>query len=62
MLSAFVLREFGFSRLLTNDELAKVNSERQTRGATYTDTLAAMEILGIRAKAASKGAKTKSAL
>ena len=51
MLSAFVLREFGFGRLLTNEELAKINSERQTRGATYTDTHAAMEILATTAKA-----------
>jgi hypothetical protein len=46
MLSAFVSREFGFGRLLTNDELAKINSERRSNGATYTDTHAAMEILG----------------
>jgi len=46
MLSAFVSREFGFGRLLTNDELAKINSERRASTATYTDTHAAMEILG----------------
>jgi hypothetical protein len=28
MLSVFVSREFEFGRLLTNDELAKINSER----------------------------------
>jgi hypothetical protein len=47
MLSAFVSREFGFGRLLTNDELAKINSERRESIATYTDTHAAMEILGM---------------
>jgi hypothetical protein len=46
MLSAFVSRDFGFGRLLTNDELAKINSERRASTATYTDTHAAMEILG----------------
>jgi hypothetical protein len=47
MLSAFVSREFGFGRQLTDIELAKINNEtRQTNGATYTDTQAAMEILG----------------
>ena len=46
MLSAFVSREFGFGRLLTNDELAKINSERRASTAMYTDTHAAMEILG----------------
>jgi hypothetical protein len=52
MLSAIVSQEFKFGRLLTNDELAKISSERQTRGATYTaDTHAAMEILGTIAKA-----------
>ncbi len=30
MLSAFVSREFGFGRELTDDELTKVNSERRT--------------------------------
>jgi hypothetical protein len=46
MLSKFVSREFGFGRLLTNDELAKIHCERRTSAATYTDTHAAMEILG----------------
>jgi hypothetical protein len=47
MLSAFVSRKFGFGRQLTDIELAKINNEtRQTNGATYTDTQAAMEILG----------------
>jgi hypothetical protein len=47
MLSAFVSHEFGFGRQLTDIELAKINNEtRQTNGATYTDTQAAMEILG----------------
>jgi hypothetical protein len=46
MLSAFVSREFGFDRLLTNDELAKINAARRASTATYTDTQAAMEILG----------------
>jgi hypothetical protein len=47
MLSAFVSREFGFGQLLTNDELAKINSaERRASTATYTDKHAAMEILG----------------
>jgi hypothetical protein len=46
MLSAFVSREFGFGRLLTSDELGKINLERRASGATNTDTHAAMEILG----------------
>jgi hypothetical protein len=46
MLSAFVSREFGFGKLLTEDELAKINSHRRQSGATYTDTHADMEILG----------------
>jgi hypothetical protein len=46
MLSAFVSREFGFGRLLTSDELAKINSARRSSTATYTDKHAAMEILG----------------
>ena len=46
MLSAFVSREFGFGRQLTEAELVKINYERR-RGInkTYTDTQAAMEIL-----------------
>jgi hypothetical protein len=46
MLSAFVSREFGFGRQLTEAELVKINCERR-RGInkTYTDTQAAMEIL-----------------
>ncbi len=46
MLSSFVSREFGFGRLLTNDELAKITLERRASTATYTDKHAAMEILG----------------
>ncbi len=46
MLSAIVSREFGFGRLLTSDELGKENLERRASEATYTDTHAAMEILG----------------
>ena len=46
MLSAFVLREFGLGRLLTEDELARINSQQQTNGATYIDTHAAIEVLG----------------
>ena len=46
MLSAFVSREFGFGWLLTGDKLARINSQRRTNGATYTDTHAAMEVLG----------------
>jgi hypothetical protein len=46
MLSAFVSREFGFGRVLTDDELTRINAERRSLGATYTDTRAAMEILG----------------
>ncbi|KAI2489045.1 hypothetical protein MHU86_25554 [Fragilaria crotonensis] len=46
MLSAFVSREFGFGRPLTEDELARINLHRQQSRATYTDTHAAMEILG----------------
>ena len=34
MLSAFVSREFGFGRLSTNDELAKIDSERRASTAT----------------------------
>jgi hypothetical protein len=46
MLSAFVSREFGFGRQLTEAELARINCERR-RGVnkTYTDTQAAIEIL-----------------
>jgi hypothetical protein len=49
MLSAFVSREFGFGRQMTEDELAEVNMRRQTTAlgsGTYRDTIAAMEILG----------------
>ncbi len=49
MLSAFVLREFGFGRQMTDDELQTVNTARQTAAlgsGTYTDTTAAIEILG----------------
>ncbi|KAI2504914.1 hypothetical protein MHU86_9523 [Fragilaria crotonensis] len=49
MLSAFVSREFGFGRQMTEDELQRVNMARQTAalgGGNYLDTTAAMEILG----------------
>ena len=46
MLSAFVSREFGFGRTLTEQELARVNEKRRANGATYIDTQAAMEIQG----------------
>jgi hypothetical protein len=46
MLSAFVSRKFGFGRQLTEMELEQINRERRPSGATYTDTHAAMEILG----------------
>ncbi|KAI2492861.1 hypothetical protein MHU86_21674 [Fragilaria crotonensis] len=46
MISAFVSREFGFGRELTDAELVKVNSERRSAGSTYIDTQAALEILG----------------
>jgi hypothetical protein len=47
MLSAFISREFGFGRLLTNDELAKINLGRRASIAAYKDKQhAAMEILG----------------
>jgi len=52
MLSAFVSREFGFGRQLTEMELEQINRERRPSGATYTDTHAAMEILGTANKAA----------
>jgi hypothetical protein len=46
MFYAFVSRGFGFGRLLTEDELAKITSKRQTNGATYDDTQhTAMEVL-----------------
>ena len=44
MLSAFVSREFGFGRDLSEDELAKVNHEQRI-GKTYIDTQAAVEVL-----------------
>ena len=44
MLSAFVSRELGFGRTLTDDELVRINLERRI-GKTYTDTQAATEIL-----------------
>ena len=53
MLSAFVSQDFGFGGPLTSDdELAKINTKRRASGATYTDTHAAMEILGTINKAA----------
>ena len=45
MLSAFVSREFGFGRELTEAELVRINCERRGIDKTYTDTVAAMEIL-----------------
>ena len=46
MLSAFVSREFGFGREMTDAELAKVNDERRgTMQKTYIDTQAATKIL-----------------
>ncbi|KAI2497747.1 hypothetical protein MHU86_16742 [Fragilaria crotonensis] len=44
MLSAFVSREFGFGRDLSEDELAKIN-EQQRIGKTYIDSQAAVEVL-----------------
>jgi hypothetical protein len=46
MLSAFVSREFGFGRVLTEAELVKINTERRGIGRTYMDTQATLEILG----------------
>ena len=46
MLSAFVSREFGFGRVLTEAELVKINTERRGIGRTYIDTQATLEILG----------------
>jgi hypothetical protein len=45
MLSAFVSREFGFGKEMTEAELAKVNDERRGMHKTYIDTQAATEIL-----------------
>ena len=46
MLSAFLSREFGFGKEMTDAELAKVNDEqRGTMQKTYVDTQAATEIL-----------------
>ena len=45
MLSAFVSREFGFGRDLSEDELVRINTARRGIGKTYIDTQAAMEIL-----------------
>ena len=45
MLSAFVSREFGFGRVMTDAELAKVNDERRGMDITYIDAQAATEIL-----------------
>ena len=44
MLSAFVSREFGFGRDLSDNELAKINHEKRI-GKTYIDTEAALEVL-----------------
>ena len=47
MLSAFVSREFGFGRVLTNEELDKVNAARRMIGKnTFIDEQAANEVLG----------------
>ena len=43
MLSAFVARDFGFGRTLTEDERALINATRQSK--QYLDTKAANEIL-----------------
>ena len=52
MLSAFVSRDFGFGRQLTDMELESINNARRTKnGGTYTDQHAAMEILGTIVKA-----------
>ncbi len=45
MLSAFVLREFGFRRELSADELVLINAARRGGGRTYIDSQAALEIL-----------------
>ena len=45
MLSAFVSSAFGFGRELTEAELVRINRERRGVDKTYTDTVAAMEIL-----------------
>ena len=45
MLSAFVSREFGFGRDLSEDELVQINTARRGIGKTYINTQAAMEIL-----------------
>ena len=45
MLSAFVSREFGYGRQLTEAELVRINCERRGINKTYIDTQAAMEIL-----------------
>ena len=50
MLSAFVSREFGFGRELTDAEVMKVNLERRSIGSTYIDTQAALEILSMTIK------------
>ncbi|KAI2513104.1 hypothetical protein MHU86_1396 [Fragilaria crotonensis] len=50
MLSAFVSREFGFGRELTEAELVKINADRRGVGRTYIDTQAALEIYGTTTK------------
>ena len=45
MLSAFVSREFGFGRPLTNEELSRINATRI--GKQYLDAQAAHDILKI---------------
>ena len=43
MLSAFVSRELGFGRALTDDEFLKINTARRGTDRTYCDSQAAME-------------------
>jgi hypothetical protein len=51
MLSAFVSRELGLGRALTDDELLKINTARRGTNRTYSDLQAAMEIWRIAHKA-----------
>jgi hypothetical protein len=44
MLTAFILRELGFGRVFTADELTRVNNERQI-GKTYVDLQAATKTM-----------------
>ena len=45
LLTSFDSSEFGFGRKLTEAELEKINCKRQGVDKSYTDTIAAMEIL-----------------